>query len=95
MAEVHIQLFGGEQDGYRTNIDLRGNTPEMFYIWRAADNEQIALASGKKRMLLADKLAVLAYRYVGEEPKSGVPGERELRYRRHAEADKKVSDPAL
>lgn len=95
MAEVHIQLFGGEQDGYRTNIDLRGSTPEMFYIWRAVDNEQIATASGKKRMMLADKLAVLAYKLRGEEPKTGVPGERELQYERHAESDKKVSDPAL
>lgn len=95
MAEVHIQLFGGEQDGYRTNVDLRGDTPEMFFIWRAVDNEQIATASGKKRMILADKLAVLAYKFLGEEPKTGVPGEKELRYTRHAEADKKVSDPAV
>lgn len=95
MAEVHIQLFGGEQDGYRTNVDLRGNTPEMFYIWRATDNEQIALATGKKRMLLADKLAVLAYKFIGDEPKPGVAGERELRYQRHADSDKKLADPAV
>lgn len=95
MAEVHIQLFGGEQDGYRTNIDLRGNTPEMFFIWRAIDNEQISTASGKNRMRLADRLAVLAYKFVGDEPKPGVSGERELRYARHAEADKKLTDPAL
>ena len=95
MAEVHIQLFGGEQDGYRTNIDLRGDTPEMFYIWRAIDNEQIATASGKQRMRLADKLAVLAYKFVGDEPKPGVPGERELRYARCAASDKKLADPAL
>ena len=95
MAEVHIQLFGGEQDGYRTNIDLRGERPEMFYIWKAIDNEQIATASGKKRMLLADRLAVLAYKFVGDEPKDGVPGDRELRYERHAEADKKLTDPAV
>lgn len=24
MAEVKIHLYGGEQDGYRTTIDLRG-----------------------------------------------------------------------
>lgn len=95
MAEVHIQLFGGEQDGYRTNIDLRGERPETFFIWRASDNEQIATASGKQRMRLADRLAVLAYKFVGDEPKSGVPGERELRYLRCAESDKKLADPAL
>jgi len=89
MAEVHIQLFGGEQDGYRTNIDLRGATPDMFYIWRACDNERVATASGKSRMVLADKLAVLAYKLDGR------PGRPELRYHRYAEADKKVTDPAL
>lgn len=95
MAEVHIQLFGGEQDGYRTNIDLRGDVPEMFFIWRALDNEQIATANGKNRMVLADRLAVLAYRLTGDEHKPGVPGERELRYERCADSDKKLPDPAL
>ena len=90
MAEVHIQLFGGEQDGYRTNIDLRGDVPETFYIWRATDNESIALATGKNRMVLADKLAVLAYR-LDDAQDSGT----ELRYLRHAAADKKLADPAL
>lgn len=95
MAEVHIQLFGGEQDGYRTNIDLRGDVPEMFYIWRASDNEQIATCSGKQRMVLADKLAVLAYRLNGDGPRPASAGGRELRYVRHAGADKKLPDPAL
>lgn len=89
MAEVRIQLFGGEQDGYRTNIDLRGATPDVFYIWRASDNDQIATATGKRRMVLADKLAVLAYKLDGR------PGRPELRYHRHAESDKKLTDPAL
>lgn len=89
MAEVSIQLFGGEQDGYRTTIDLRGNTPETFYIWRASDNEMIALATGKKRMVLADRLAVLAYRLDDR------PGRPELHYHRHAEADKRLTDPAV
>jgi hypothetical protein len=94
MAEVHIQLFGGEQDGYRTNIDLRGETPKIFFIWRASDNERISTETGKNRMVLADKLAVLAYAFVGEKPKTGVPGDRELRYVRRAASDKK-SDAAL
>lgn len=92
MAEVHIQLFGGEQDGYRTNIDLRGDVPEMFYIWRACDSEQITTASGKNRMVLADRLAVLAYRL---EDAESPDGRLELRYHRHADADKKLADPAL
>lgn len=92
MAEVHIQLFGGEQDGYRTNVDLRGSIPEMFYIWRAIDNEAIAAVTGKQRMLLADKLAVLAYRLDDEDEQTSLA---ELRYVRHAEADKKLTDPAL
>jgi hypothetical protein len=95
MAEVHIQLFGGEQDGYRTNVDLRGEVPELFYIWRATDSEVIAMATGKKRMLLADKLAVLAYRLTEQKHRPGVPNETELRYVRHADADKKLADPAL
>lgn len=93
MAEVKIHLYGGEQDGYRTTIDLRGNVPEMFYIWRAADSEKIALAAGKKRMVLADRLAILAYRLDDAE---NPDGNLELRYRRHAEADKKLAtDPAV
>lgn len=92
MAEVHIQLFGGEQDGYRTSVDLRGKTPDMFFIWRACDNERIAIATGKKRMLLADRLAVLAYKLAGQASR---PEDTELRYVRHATADKKLTDPAL
>lgn len=91
MAQVRIHLFGGEQDGYQTNIDLRGDIPEFFYIWRIADNETITAASGKKRMVLADKLAVLAYRL---DDADSPAGNLELRYSRHAEADK-LTDPAL
>jgi hypothetical protein len=93
MAEVHIQLFGGEQDGYRANIDLRSTAPEMFYIWRAIDNEAITLASGKKRMVLATKLAVLAYRL--DDTIEIDEARTQLRYVRHAAADKKLSDPAM
>lgn len=89
MAEVQIQLFGGEQDGYKTTIDLRGDVPMMFYIWRVADSEKIALATGKRRMVLADRLAVLAYRLVDDDDQG------ELRYARHADADKKLPDPAV
>ena len=92
MAEVSIQLYGGEQDGYRTNIDLRGDVPATFYIWRASDNETISLASGRKRMVLADKLAVLAYRFADDNGKNSTT---ELRYVRHAQADKKLADPAV
>lgn len=97
MTETHVQLFGGEQDGYRTNIELRGAAPEMFYIWPAALNEKIAMATGKKRMLLADKLAVLAYRLDESSCRTESPGSRaELRYLRHADADKKLTtDPAV
>lgn len=90
MAEVQIQLFGGEQDGYRTTIDLRGSIPGTFYIWRASDSEVIALATGKKRTMLADKLAVLAYRLDDDKNQASTT---ELRYIRHAEADKRL--PAL
>lgn len=89
MAEVQVQLFFGEQDGYRTNIDLRGGTPEMFFVWRAVDNERISAATGKKRMVLADRLAVLAYKLDCD------PEDPQLRYIRHAPADKKLPDPAL
>lgn len=92
MAEVRIHLYGGEQDGYRTTIDLRGDIPEMFYIWRAVDSMTISLATGKNRMVLADRLAVLAYRL---DDANAPDGNLELRYLRHAEADKKLPDPAL
>jgi hypothetical protein len=95
MAEVHIHLFGGEQDGYRTTVDLRGEVPGVFFIWRAADNEAISLASGRKRTQLADRLAVLAYRLTGDEERPGLPGHRELRYERCRESDKNPADPTL
>lgn len=92
MAEVHIVLYGGEQDGYRTTIDLRGDIPGMFYIWPVASSEKIALATGRKRTMLADKLAVLAYRLDDDEEQTSTT---ELRYVRHAAADKKLADPAV
>lgn len=95
MANTYIQLFGGEQDGYRTCVDLRGEVPELFYIWPVADSEVIAMAAGRKRVLLADKLATLAYKLVEHNYRPGLPGNSELRYARHADADKKLGDPAL
>jgi len=95
MAEVHIHLFGGEQDGYRTTVDLRGGVPGVFFIWRAADNEAISAAQGRKRTVLADRLAVLAYRLTGDEGRTGPSGHMELRYERCRESDKKLPDPAL
>lgn len=97
MTETHVQLFGGEQDGYRTNIELRGAAPEMFYIWPVASNDKIAKATGKDRMLLADRLAVLAYRLDESSCRTDAPGSRaELHYLRHADADKKLAtDPAV
>lgn len=95
MAEVNIELFGGEQDGYRTTVDLRGAAPQVFYIWRAADTEKVTSATGKQRMVLADRLAVLAYRIDENSCRNSGPGRPELRYTRHAEADKALADPAL
>lgn len=85
MAEVRIQLFGGEQDGYRTSVDLRGLIPECFYIWRAADNDLITSATGRQRVVLADRLAVLAYRLADNELQKSL---EELHYVRHAPADR-------
>lgn len=93
MAEVSIQLFGGEQDGYRVSLELRGVIPEFFYVWPVACNEKIAMATGKARTMLADKMAVLAYRLDDDIDPDDVPSE--LRYHRHAESDKKLNDPAL
>lgn len=87
MTKVNVELFGGEQDGYRASIELRSRIPDVFYIWRAADNDKISRASGKERMVLADKLAVLAYRLDDQTDK-------QLRYVRHEEADKAI-DPAM
>jgi hypothetical protein len=95
MAEVHIHLFGGEQDGYRTTVDLRGEVPGVFFIWRAADNDAISAASGRKRTVLADRLAVLAYRLAADGERTGTAGHRELRYERCPGSDKDPADPAL
>lgn len=96
MAKVHIQLFGGEKDGYNVDIDLRTDKiPEMFYIWRGMDDEKIREARGTKRATLTNRLAVLAYVLDSDTIKDGIIGGREYRYRRCVEADKKLPDPAV
>ena len=96
MAEVRVSLWGGEQDGYGTTIDLRTDgVPEYFYIWPVREDRTISDASGKKRMVLANKLATLAYAYHESREKEGVAGNRELIYRRCAKADKTLPDPAM
>ena len=96
MAEVRVVLYGGEQDGYGTTIDLRtADVPEFFYIWPVCEDLKISGASGKKRMVLANKLATLAYEYHESREKEGVAGNRELIYKRKASSDKALADPAV
>lgn len=90
--KVWVHLYGGEQDGYRRRIELKTKAPQKFFIWRAADEKRIDAAKGKERMVLQNKLAVMAYALFDD---LDVNGERELRYKRLETADKALADPAV
>ncbi|ACH62311.1 hypothetical protein SEA_TYKE_79 [Mycobacterium phage Tyke] len=96
-VKVWVHLYGGEQDGWRRQIEL-GDTdpdraPQMFYVCRIKDESKIAEAGSQTaRMALQNKLSQLAYELYDDVAISCAGGrsERELRYRRLASADKVV-----
>lgn len=90
--KVWVHLYGGEQDGWRKQIELRTETPKKFYIWHVNDGVKLDEAKGKNRMVLQSKLATMAYELVDDVI---VEGERELRYKRLESADKPVANPAV
>lgn len=89
---VWVHLYGGEQDGFRRKIALRTKPPKKFYIWHVNDAARIDEMKGKERMILQNRLAVMAYELFDDVDLSG---ERELRYRRLESADKVAVDPAI
>lgn len=93
MPRVTIQLFGGEKDGHTTRVVTRGDLPpEVFYVWRNADDEKLHRLSATDRARVVRKLSVLAYRRDDNAAPPDIDGTPSYRYLRHAEADKAVSD---
>jgi hypothetical protein len=91
MAEISIQLAGGEQDGFRDKLETDGGFPALVYVWRATDDEKMRRIEGDARKVLADRLGVLAYRYLGTVEKPELPGGVEFLYTRAPEMDKKLT----
>lgn len=94
--KVWVHLYGGEQDGFRRRIELKTKPPRKFYIWHVNDAAKIEEMKGKERMVLQNRLAVMAYElYDDVELPGTTEPERELRYRRLESADKVTADPAV
>lgn len=80
-----LQLVGGEQDGHKVTV-ATSNCPEVFYAVPLADVEKIRAVRGNlNRLILRDRLAILAYRF---DKIHAVDGRVELRYVRAPEMDK-------
>lgn len=80
-----LQLMGGEQDGHTVMV-ATSNCPEVFYAVPLADVQKIrAVQNSLDRLILRDKLAVLAYRF---DKIVAIDGRVELRYVRTPELDK-------
>ncbi len=94
--KVWVHLYGGEQDGYRKNIELKTTAPKKLYIWHVMDGKKIDDARGKNQMVLRSKLATMAYELFDEVAieENGRP-ETEYRYRRCEAADKVITNPAV
>ncbi|QZE10418.1 hypothetical protein SEA_SCOOBYDOOBYDOO_67 [Mycobacterium phage ScoobyDoobyDoo] len=93
---IYIQLFGGEQDGFETEMEVDDLWPETFYVYRNCDTKRINDARNPDlKKLLVDNLSILAYRFVSADPRDGVKGGKVYRYERFAGADKSLKDPAV
>lgn len=90
--KVWVHLYGGEQDGFRRRIALRTRPPKKFYIWHVNDAAKIDEMKGKERMVIQNRLAVMAYELFDDV---NLSGERELRYRRLESADKVAGNTAV
>lgn len=90
--KVWVHLYGGEQDGFRRKIALKTKPPKKFYIWHVNDVKKIEEVKGKERMVIQNRLAVMAYELFDDVDLSG---ERELRYHRLESADKVSANPAV
>lgn len=91
-SKVWVHLYGGEQDGWRRQIELRSGVPTKFYVWHVDDEKIIEKAKGKDRMVVQSKLATMAYEKFDSIE---VEGKIEHRYRRLESADKVAADPAV
>jgi hypothetical protein len=93
---IHVELFGGEQDGYTADIETEGRWPNMFFVHRACDNQRISEARDPQlKRLLNDSLAILAYEFSKADPRDGVKGGKVYRYDRCEARDRALSDPAV
>lgn len=91
-GKVWIHLYGGEQDGWRKQIELRTVAPTKFYVWHVNDEKTIDTAKGKDRMVLQSRLATMAYERFDQVD---IDGRTEYRYQRCETADKPVTNPAI
>jgi len=88
-----VHLYGGEQDGWRKQIELRTIAPTKFYIWHVNDEKVIDTAKGKDRMVLQSQLATMAYERFDQV--EAEDGRTEYCYQRCETADKPVANPAV
>jgi hypothetical protein len=88
MPKISVQLCGGEQDGWREQVEVDVHPPTLLFVWRNADDAKMAKAKGDARQALASKLGVLAYRFAGVHQ---VPEGQEYVYNRWPQADKKMT----
>src|SRR4051794_4171763 len=84
VTKVWVQLYGGEQDGFRRRIVLKTLPPRRFYIWRIDDAPRIEVATGEQRIELQNKLATMAYEHFETVQ---LHDGTEIRYRRLESAD--------
>ena len=80
-----LQFVGGEQDGHTVTVSTINHCPEYFYAVPLADLEKIRAAPDVfQRLVIREKLAILAYRF---ERILITNRTISLRYVRHPEMD--------
>ena len=93
MDQISIQLVGGEKDGWPDTIEVEsGIRPEIVFIWPTQyDGRMKNVAGETARRVLADRLGILAYKFLDTIEKPGAMDGVEHRYVRHPAADKKLT----
>jgi len=91
MTTIAIQLVNGEKDGYQEKLETDSGRPDLVFIWRTIDDAKMSKVKGDARKVLADRLGVLAYKFLDTLEKPDMPDGIEFRYERYPEADKKVT----
>lgn len=93
MDQISIQLVGGEKDGWPDCIEVEeGTRPAIVYIWPTEYDQRMQKTKNPDaRKVLADKLGILAYKYLDTIEKPEKMDGVEHRYLRHPAADKKLT----